>query len=95
MTDRKQRAIDLRNEADERQRARERQTKVSERKEGLTVEEELQDKLQELVNIGDDNTTLRIVDLIKELIDDRAGEKAEEAIGLHKDDYDHDLLYNR
>ena len=66
---------------------------MSEREEGQTAEEELSDKLEELVNVGDKNTSTRIVDLIKELIDDRAGEKAEEAVGTHKDDYDHDLMY--
>ena len=66
---------------------------MAERVEGQTAEEELIEKLQELVNVGDDNTTLRIVDLIKEIIDDRAEEKAEEAIGNHNDDFDHNLMY--
>ena len=70
---------------------------ISERKEGQTAEEELKEAITQIT--GTDGTPKwtnlaeRIVDIIKELIDERATEKAEEAIGTHTDDFDHDLLY--
>ncbi len=68
----------------------------NERVEGQTVEEELADVMRDGSKFRPmaESRSIRIVDLIKELIDDRAGEKACEEIGKHEDDYDHDLMYN-
>ncbi len=68
----------------------------TERREGLTAEEDLKQTFFAFraEKIPSDTRLERLVDLIKELIDDRAGEKACEEIGKHEDDYDHDLMYN-
>jgi hypothetical protein len=68
---------------------------MNERVEGLTAEEELAEVICEGSKFRpmDCNRATRIVDLIKELIDERAEEKADEAIGDHTENYDHDLMY--
>ena len=68
---------------------------MSEREEGQTAKEELKDLFSDLRGPAtfSDSMLERLVDLIEEIIDERAAEKADEAIGTHKDDYDHDLMY--
>jgi hypothetical protein len=72
---------------------------MNERVEGLTVEEDLALGFDMILRgCGVDATiakkgSVRLVDLIKEVIDERAAEKAEEAIGTHTDNFDHDLMY--
>lgn len=93
----------LRMEADERERAAARQVGrtgtsiVSPRKEGPTVEESMSAILQQLA-AKDDTIPVavhsdRVVDLISDMIDEKVEAAVEQAIEMHKDAYNHDLMY--
>jgi hypothetical protein len=72
---------------------------MSENTEAQTAEEELTELVEELTNIPSyedvdrKNQARRLVDVIKELVEEVAGEKADELIAKHLEDYDHDLMY--
>lgn len=65
------------------------------RLEGLTAKEELKGLFSDLRGPATFSESMleRLVDVIEEIIDERAAEKAEETIGTHQENYDHDLMY--